>query len=431
MIKHFTRHVLLNAFPANRERPGVAIVSRTLECGGAGTMALSLGRYLASHGFRVDMITTSHPGAWFDSANTHPLAACHIEGRFARHPLIHAYRVGRTLIKGRYDVIILNNSERYAHAAIHMLPNHTVVIPWIHSDEQDAYAKGLFNEPAWNVAIACGPKVGTQAARLVRQQPVVTIINGTTIPNEDLWQARRRHSRPLRLIYLGRISQRGKNVLALPQILQACHRLGVAATLMIVGDGPERGALAERINALGLDPYVTFAGAIPREDIYTYLLDAHALIMPSHYEGLPCAPLEAQACGCVPILTHLPGITDVVIEDGRTGLLVEPGDIGAFARSVAELDANPTLWAAMSQTGRMTSIRKFSLEAMGKKFEELLDGALKGSYPLPKSRRNFLPVNPCAFTWRELVPKRLKSIKHHILVATGLRPRQTTVIKKV
>lgn len=387
------------------KRTIIAIVTRTVSFGGADTVMLNLGRYLNENGFYVELITTGDPGDWFNRISEMGMKGRHINGRYQYHHVVHSYRVGRELAADNYNVIILSNSERYAQAAINMLANNVIVIPWIHSDEQDAYAKALINKDVWNVAVGVSPKVAHSAASLALNRPIVLISNGIEPPKEEMWRNRLKYDLPLRLVFVGRIEEWSKGVLFLPEIMKECKTRGLNVTLSIVGDGKDIASLKEKTRALEVYDVVHFLGQLQREEVYDQLLESHILLMPSFFEGLPTAPLEAQACGCVPIASRLEGITDIVIDDGQTGFLVDIGDVKDIVDKIERIYNDPNRWSEMSESGHEKVLHEFSVENMGKRFMQLISDALDGHYPLARPRRRYLPVNPMAFTWREHIPR--------------------------
>jgi len=394
----------------------VAIVVRTLTCGGAETITLNLGRYLHARGYEVDIVTTSTPGEWFDRIAPAGLGARHIEGRFRSHPVAHAHRVGRALRDGRYDVVMISNSERFAQASMDMLGGDTIVIPWIHCESSDAYRHGLRGQRAWNVAVGCGPKVARVAQSRTRKH-VLCIANGLEYPSDDRFAGRREFTEPVRLVFLGRLDDKSKGVLLLPDILDACLKRQVNCTLTVIGAGPDREALEASVVRSGLGEHIDMVGALERDAVDERLLDSHILLMPSRYEGLPCVPLEAQGCGCVPVASRLVGIMDTVVADGETGRIVEGEDIDAFADAVVAIAADAALWRRMSRAGREKVLREFSITSMGEGFVKLISDALAGAYTLARGRRAWTPVDLTAFTWREWIPRSI----HQLALGDRLR----------
>jgi len=106
--------------------------------------------------------------------------------------------------------------------------------------------------------------------------------------------------------------------------------------LLIIGDGSERKNLKGLANKLGLKERVGFVGQILHEKITEYLAQADCFVLPSLKEGFGIAVLEAMAAGLPVIGTRVGGIPDI-IEDGKTGILVEPKNPEAIAQAIYEI----------------------------------------------------------------------------------------------
>ena len=87
---------------------------------------------------------------------------------------------------------------------------------------------------------------------------------------------------------------------------------------MVIGDGPLMGALRERAAALGLADRVELAGSLPRPAALERLAALDVLLVPSLWEGMPLAPLEAMAIG-VPVIASRVGGLPEIIADGADG----------------------------------------------------------------------------------------------------------------
>ena len=393
-------------------RPRVAFVTYAMHCGGMETLLLRLGGYLKRHGCELEVLTTVQPGEWFGRWAELGIPAQHIAGlepgRLLAHPL-HSRRVAAKLLEGRFDVLFLHHSL-HAQASIARLPESAVVIPVLHNDDDHIYQVGCSNPAAWNVAVAVSPKVADMARQRAPGRPVIQISSGVDLPDASLLQSRPSMSKALQLIFVGRLDHGQKGVMWLPDILEACKNQGIDARLSIVGDGPHREALQQRLAALHLLDHTRYFRGITPERVYDLLLEAHVLLMPSQYEGLPIALLESQACGCVPVVSHLPGTTDTAVTHGKTGLLVGAGDISGFANAVATLYRNEQDWSRMSQAGYENVRHRFSVEAMGAEYLLLIGRALSGGYPLPRLRSSQPKLNLELFSWRDLLPRPLRQL---------------------
>ena len=108
------------------------------------------------------------------------------------------------------------------------------------------------------------------------------------------------------------------------------------ASLLVVGDGPDRGALEEQTRELGLDGRVRFLGGRSREDVLRILAAADAGLLSSRWENFPHLVVEALAAGTPVIATAVGGVPEIV-RDGENGLLVPPGDPAALAAAMRRL----------------------------------------------------------------------------------------------
>lgn len=138
---------------------------------------------------------------------------------------------------------------------------------------------------------------------------------------------------PGRLIYFGRlVTEKGIWVL-----LDAIERQSCASELVIVGEGPLRGAIDERLARHSPARRVRCLGPRPQAELRAELLRAEAALVPSTWqEPLGLVVLEALACGVPVIASEVGGIPEM-IKPERTGLLVPGGDSAALACAIDRL----------------------------------------------------------------------------------------------
>ncbi len=393
-------------------RPRIALVTYAMYCGGVEAFLLRLGRFLSQQGCDVEVLTTLEPGEWFERWSELQIKAQHISGhgQFSfLTPLRHSKQVASTLAGGDFDVIFLNHAS-HAQASLAQLPENVAVIPILHNDVGPIYDVGCGNKDAWNVAVGVSPKVAASARLKVPGRPIVQISSGVDLPGETPWRNRRQAGGRMELIYIGRLEHTQKGILWLPDIYQACLDRGLDVGLTVVGHGPDSEKLRRKLGDFGLEAKTRLLKGLTPELIYDLLLDSHVLLMPSHYEGLPIAPLESQACGCVPVASRLPGITDAAMEDGETGILVDVGDVSGFAQAVAALYHDPALWSRMSRAGHERVRHGFSVDAMGRSYLELIKDARDGHYPLPRPRKHQPAVDLTLFSWSDFVPIQVRQL---------------------
>lgn len=143
-----------------------------------------------------------------------------------------------------------------------------------------------------------------------------------------------------------------------------------ATTFVLVGDGPLRGELR---GAAG--PNVVLAGFC--EDMPGVYASLDLLVQPSYREGMPMTILEAMAAG-VPVVATRVGAAADVIDDGRTGLLVDPGDVPALTAAVRALLADPSRRAAIADAARREVSERFTVDVMAARYAAQYSEVLVG-----------------------------------------------------
>lgn len=153
-------------------------------------------------------------------------------------------------------------------------------------------------------------------------------------------------------------------------LLEACRLLkeqGVDFRCELVGEGPLRPELERRIAELGLRDLVKLAGALPQNEVARRLGRSSVFVLPSvvapdgQMEGIPVALMEAMAAGRPVVSSDLSGIPELV-QDGVSGLLVQPGDAAGIAAALKRLIDDPGLSRALGEHGREKVEREFRLD---------------------------------------------------------------------
>jgi glycosyltransferase involved in cell wall biosynthesis len=142
---------------------------------------------------------------------------------------------------------------------------------------------------------------------------------------------------------------------AVSRNIQAGHKLH----LLLVGHGPERSALETQAAQLGIREQVHFAGF--QTNPHTWLSAMDAYVLPSLFEGLPVAILEAMAAGLPIIGTNVVG-TRGVLARPNTGILVPPEDSSALAAAIVRLMDSPELRHQMGQAARAEFLEHYQMD---------------------------------------------------------------------
>ena len=118
---------------------------------------------------------------------------------------------------------------------------------------------------------------------------------------------------------------------------------------------------------------MTFLGRVA--PVAPVLERAEVVVVPSFGEGFGMVALEAMERGRPVIASDVGGLPEIV-DDGRTGLLVPPGDVEALAGAIVELASDPARAAAMGAAGRARALDEFSQERCTERIEALYGAAL-------------------------------------------------------
>lgn len=390
----------------------IALVIYGMLGGGIETFLINLGQFLRSQGMDVTVITTEVQGAWFERLAQNGIKAKHINGLKNLFPTEHLIKMTEILRSDGYNAI-LSNHARYAQAAVDRLASDTVFIPILHGDEEVFFNLSCYNASFCNCIITVSPKLTNALAIKKPHCPIITIPNGVKIIDIGQFEQRTFYERQLRLIYVGRLRHEEKGVLFLPSILRKIKNMGMEVFLDVVGDGNDCDELVRLFKSEDVSELVHMRGMLDSKEIYQLLCKSHFLLFPSfNKEGLPLVPIEAQMCGCIPIASRLPGSTDVIVEENKSGVLVNIGDVNAIAETVVKLWENKDKVNQMSIEAIHYSRAKFSVEAMGNQYYNLIRDALNGKYPLKTERKNLLSAE-------ELNPGQLLDKYFDILFISG------------
>ena len=170
-------------------------------------------------------------------------------------------------------------------------------------------------------------------------------------------------------------------------LLDACARLadrGVAFRCVLVGEGRERAALERACDDPRLRGRVELLGAQPRNQVEKVLGEAHVVALPCRVEpcgradGIPVALMEAMALERPVVSTRVAGVPELV-EDGHSGLLVEPDDPEALADALEQLRTDPARARRLAAAGRRRVQEAFDVDASAERLAELFLPAPSGS----------------------------------------------------
>jgi len=137
------------------------------------------------------------------------------------------------------------------------------------------------------------------------------------------------------------------------------------AHLALAGDGELRPRIEQQARAMGLAARVHLLGAVPPEDVADFLHTLDIFVLPSRFEGLPIALVEAMQAGLPVVVSDIPSTLEVVSTDdgGTAGLVLETRSAESWAAAIRDLFATPGKLRALGEKARRRG-GDFSLERM-------------------------------------------------------------------
>lgn len=195
--------------------------------------------------------------------------------------------------------------------------------------------------------------------------PVADYASGPTLPRAALG-LREIKTRPV----VGTLAGL-RAVKNLPRLVRAVAASGADCDLVIVGEGPEREAIATEAARLGVSLHLP--GFLAEPARYVGHFDVFALSSDS--EQAPISLIEAMAAG-VPVAAPAVGDVAAMVSVGNRRFVTPPGDEAALATSIGELLREPALRAAIGAANRAEAAARFDERAMIATYRALYEGAM-------------------------------------------------------
>lgn len=207
---------------------------------------------------------------------------------------------------------------------------------------------------------------------------VVRIDNGidetfTSIARTALNEARTEAVVPLNLAFIGRANY-WKGIDTLATAVAALFERNGGVTLTLLGTGESAEHTLARFPESARER-ITVVPAFDNAKLPELLAPCHILAFPSIYEGFPLSPLEAMACGLVPVVSDIGGLR-AYVRNGDNGVIVPPGDATALGAAIQSLLDDPAYWAVLQRRARETAL-DYSWANVADRFELLYASRLR------------------------------------------------------
>ncbi|HTI84961.1 MAG TPA: glycosyltransferase family 4 protein [Acetobacteraceae bacterium] len=207
----------------------------------------------------------------------------------------------------------------------------------------------------------------------IAPQKIVVIFNGVPLPTRPKMPGTSRGD-GIRMVFLGHIGER-KGV---PELIEALHSprlLSKNLTATIAGDGDVEGCRAT-IRKIGLEARVSVPGWVDRDAASDLLREADIFVLPSHFEAMPIAILEALAHGVAVIATPVGAIPEF-LTDGVTALLVPPGAPDKLVEAIVRLSDDVEERERLAAAGHHLFLERFDISVAADRILALYASAMQ------------------------------------------------------
>jgi 1,2-diacylglycerol 3-alpha-glucosyltransferase len=299
------------------------------------------------------------------------------------HPFLSG-SIGLRICRPRGIPLVFTNHTRYDLYAHAYLP----ILPYVISETMlQAYLPAFCR--ACNLVIAPSAGMRDVLIRLGVDADVQVVPNGVDLKpflGEQQVVDREKYGfeqDDVILLYVGRLGPE-KNLPFLLRSFAGTAKAYEKVRLMIVGDGPERDNLQDRVKTMGIQKKVVFTGMVPYENLPGYLNMADAFVTASVTEVHPLSIIEAMAAGLPVLGIHSPGVGDTV-QDGLTGYLSSE-DLAMFTAQMVRLASQADIREEMSVHARKAA-EQYSIERTSQMMLELYVKTIAASQNRKRSLR--------------------------------------------
>ena len=376
-IRNGERRVLIAQAPPSGK---LAVLLSSLRGGGAERQLLRLSAELAHLGWDLDLVIVNRrESAYTVPAGVHAVDLRASRVRYAVPPLLRYLRRAKPAVM--YSAETPVNLLAILGRMVAHYPRRLVVSERNHLSSVARHSTRVADRARPNLARWLYPKADlvvavsqavaedlVHAAKLSgdRVRVVNNMFDISEIGRESLRLSdgeRRTGGQPPLIMSIGRlVPQKDHTTLlkafAIMRVIRPCK-------LVILGEGPERSRLEDLALQLGIADEVSLPGFSANP--FAHLAKASVFVLPSAWEGLPGALIEAMACGTPVVATDCPGGSAEILQGGQLGMLVPVGDVDALAAAIRETLRQPS---APSRLRRRA--QDFDIEAILPQFMAIL-----------------------------------------------------------
>ncbi len=288
----------------------------------------------------------------------------------------------------QYDVLQVAEYDQLTSWWLYRHPPGGRLVTLYHGPYQSGFTKGynlkcrvfdlLFNRPDKNAGVPCFAKSRMAEAFLRQKGFAQALPVGVGLDKDTLAAPYDPAARPaaaarpgFELLYIGVLEER-RNIRFLFEVLAETARELPDVRLVLVGRGDPayRDACFAYAESLGVRGRIDYRERAPQAEVYRLYNHANLLLLPTQYEIFGMVLLEAMYFG-LPALTSLNGGSDVLMEDGATGLVQTGFSAGEYAARILWLAAHPAEQARIGAAAHAAVEREFLWDSIAQKMLEV------------------------------------------------------------
>ena len=276
-------------------------------------------------------------------------------------------------LESRAPCVYLPNHDFLHSSIVSRLSPRVGVVGIVHSDDPQHYDHAARMGHTWNATVAVSETIATRLreSRYVDESRLHVIPYGVPVADSirDV-----ETDRDLRILYAGRLDAEQKRVGDLLEIASSLQKRGVWFTMTIIGEGPERRSLERAIKKSELAASVVLLPPVENDQMAELYASHDAFVLPSAYEGMPIALLEAMGQGCVPFAANVESGVREVVRHRDNGFRIPVGDTERFADLLQRFAESPEDRERMSRSAWETIANgPYTLETMATRYVDVLE----------------------------------------------------------
>jgi glycosyltransferase involved in cell wall biosynthesis len=274
-----------------------------------------------------------------------------------------------------YDVVI-NNHSTVTRLVLPALPATMIRLSVVRSTAAPIIESACHNSQYLDSLVGISPQVTSLLEHAKASAGIQTIPNAVLVHNDHLPPL----ASPLRIIFVGRLDERSKNILILPDIAKSLLAKRLAFTLTVVGDGPHRKELEQKIARMHLTSVVNVCGAMSRDAAWSLLCSSHFSLVPSTVEGFGLVVAESMGAGAVPVVSDIP-VFRWILGEVANALVASVKDPDAYAGRICRLAAHPDQYRYIQNHLRRRQRENFSPETTVGNYLRLIEALRENHKP--------------------------------------------------